>query len=91
MSNYKKDIKTTHPVALQQDQSEYHAPGGGPWHVNAKPVACPACGISYIVDEGFSQEFLLQELAEDHARSKSHTLYVSSNPAFTTVTDCKCK
>jgi hypothetical protein len=91
MSSYKKDIKTTHPVALQRDQSEYHAPDGGPWHVNGKCVACPVCGISYIVDEGFSHEFLLGKLKEDHARTRSHAPYIASNPAFTTVTDCKCK
>jgi hypothetical protein len=91
MSNYKKDIKTTHPVAVQQDQSEYHAPGGEPWHVNAKSVGCQTCGISYIVDEGCSHKFPLEKLEEGHARAKSHPPYISSNLAFTTVIDCKCK
>jgi hypothetical protein len=90
MPKYKKDIDTTNPVAVQKDQLEYHAPGGEPWHMNAKDVACPDCDVVYIVDQGFSHECLLAQLKDEHAKNKKHPLFVASEPAFTTVSECKC-
>jgi len=90
MPNYKKDINTTAPVAVRQGQSDYHCPGGEPWHTRAKPVGCPDCHVVYIVDEGFSHDFLLAQMKDDHENKKEHAPFFSSEPAFTTVTECKC-
>lgn len=90
MPTQKKDVNTTSPVAVQQGQADYHAPGGEPWHTNAQTVACPDCDVVYIVDQGFSHEFLLAQLKDEHGKGKSHAPFIASDPALTTVTDCKC-
>ena len=91
MARYKKDVNTTSPVAIQQGQSDYHVPGQEPWHINATTVACPACDVVYIVDQGFAHQVLLLQLKTDHENNKNHAPFIASEPAFTTVTNCQCK
>jgi len=89
MPKYKTDIICTAAVAIQKG-SGFHAPNSGPWHMHAKEVACPHCEVVYVVDEGFSHEYLLNQLKEEHTKNLAHPPYIASEPAFTRTQPCSC-
>ena len=91
MPKHKYYIDTTAPVAVKSGQADYHVPEERPWHAKPSKVSCPDCDVNYIVDEGFSHAALLKRLKGDHAKNQPHPPYIASDPAFTTITECKCK
>ena len=90
MPSFKTDIICTAPVAIQKG-SEFHVPNPRPWHMSGTEVSCPQCDATYFMDEGFSHEYLLNQLQREHTQNRPHPLYIASEPAFTRTQPCSCE
>lgn len=76
--DYKKALKTLHPVAVKQNQNEVYAPG----HVDWETVSCATCsekfhiGPNRIYGSRQSREqcvrLLIMRLAHDHEKNLPH-------------------
>jgi len=85
-----KQIVSTYPVAIKFGQARVHVQNPIPWHAKSEAVKCPKCETIFIVSEGFRRAQLLEELETQHKNQKPHPDFISSEPTWTTVTECNC-
>lgn len=90
-----KQIVTTAPVALRNNQRRLHIADDHPWHRFTDLVECPECGATFIltgVETGrFPKEKVIAILEKQHETQKDHPDYIPSESAFTSVVDCDCQ
>jgi hypothetical protein len=92
MADFKYDIVTTNPIAIQRGQTDFHVRHtGGPWHLKTYVLPCPECGAEYIVDEAFLESAVKEMLRDDHRQGNDHQIYIPAFSEKLRVVRCACR